>query len=195
MRSDIYVVMKPGAQRCFRESLAASNVMKVRYSVSGGEGLQCSMSAKGSKSTPLPDKILVVEADGEESAIAFQTSEDGWHDICLQCARIRSNVSAKWTLHFDRVGEWSMLGYDEGQVKKSHVKGTEDLLRNSLALSEGVFKDVEFEGREEDELRDASEKTMNYILYYSLAQIFIILCTYVLASRSLAKFIRVSQVY
>jgi hypothetical protein len=188
--SSIYIKMSSGAPRCFKESLSRESVMKFTFSSVASPDTKCSVSATGPKGVvALQETNLPVSQ--ESNSLAFKSVKDGSHEICLRCSH--SPTPSAWTLRFDRVGDWDYFDNGAGTVTKNEVQGTEGTLKAALSLAEGVMKEAGLQKREEDHIRATSEQTTSTVALFAGIQILLILLSSLLSARSLAKYIRISQ--
>lgn len=164
--------------------------MKFTFSSNADPGTKCSVRATGPQDVEALRETELPVSD-ESNSLAFKSIKDGYHAICIKCSH--SPQSSSWSLRFDRVGDWDYFDYAAGTVSKAEVKGTEGGLSAALSLAEGVINEAGLQRREEDHTRAASEKTSSYISLLAGIQIGLIILSSLLSARSLAKYIRVSQ--
>ncbi|TEB21814.1 hypothetical protein FA13DRAFT_1819333 [Coprinellus micaceus] len=187
----LHFYLDANQKRCFVEELPSDTVVEGHYRA-------LEWSEKESKYLENPDLGIIVEVQEEPSAhvvvktvgplegrFTFTSHEASDHSICL------STNYTTWFSHTHiRMNLDIVVGSSKADVEKdrSHISDMSSKIRDLNNKLEDIRREQQYQREREADYRDLSEATNSKAVWYSLAQIIVLVATCAWQMRHLKRF-------
>jgi len=160
-----YFHVHEGEEKCFVETVPEHQVLTVKYRHTDNPGVACMLVFKDPRQTQVFTK-RIAEDDKEQGKTAYMTQKQGEHRVCIKCEHSRwmATRPLKWEIHVD-MGDTE---FSRSPATRLEFKGVERTLASTLARTEAISAENEYEKTTEVEFRDASEQINSHVVLVSM---------------------------
>eukprot|EP01135_Chromosphaera_perkinsii_P004627 Nk52_evm20s292 gene=Nk52_evmTU20s292 len=180
--SGLYFHMKPNSQKCFLEEVPKETNVEGKYQIEmQNEGSDSWHEAKDETAIhvivkdPNNDDVMSKDYHGK-GKFTFISEHAGEFIICLSTKTTKWFGAYNMRVHFDlSVGEGTN---DYAEIKKEEKLSEIQLrIRQLLDQVDGIIKEQDYQRVREARFRNTSESTNARVLWWSIAQTAILVCT------------------
>mmetsp|Transcript_68239 Transcript_68239/g.134872 ORF Transcript_68239/g.134872 Transcript_68239/m.134872 type:complete len:213 (+) Transcript_68239:144-782(+) len=160
-----YFNVHEGEEKCFVEQTPEHQVMTVKYTHTENPGVPCMLVFKDPRGMQVFSHRVGPE-EKDQGKTSYMTQRRGEHRICVQCKGTKwfQTTALKWELHIDMGDtDWS-----RNPATRKELKGIEKAVASTLARTEAISAENEYEKISEMEFRDASELMNSHVVMVAL---------------------------
>jgi len=156
-----------GEEKCFIETVPEHQVLTVKYRHVENPGVTCMLVFKDPRQMQVFSKRVGPE-EKDSGKTAYMTQRKGEHRICVQCqgpgSKWFQTTALKWELSVD-MGDTE---FSKSPATRDDLRGVERTISSTLARTEAIAAENEYEKTAEMEFRDASERMNSHVVIVAL---------------------------
>lgn len=160
-----YFHVQEGEEKCFVEHTPEHQVLTVKYRHQDNPGVPCMLIFKDPRQAQVFSKRVGPE-DQEQGKTAYMSQKNGEHKICVKCegSRWTQTRPLKWEIHVD-MGDTE---FSTSPATRKEFSGVHRTVLSTLARSEAIMAENEYEKSAEMEFRNTSERMNSNVVIVSV---------------------------